>query len=152
MAEKNFLSNQDSTFCRTIDWNLFRCKFSINHEEHEHLDEREWSNLISKSPNNQSVSQLEKVSIHKKVLWTCLVVYASMTNQSPENNLKARTKVHLMRSGILDSRGKPLLKELEQITLSDIKTDHLKKFFTLLDQFHLDKVQTPELLIVNALV
>ena len=60
---------------------------------------------------------------------TVLMVYASMINQNTENNLKARNKSHLMRSGILDCRGKPLLKELEQITLSDIKIDHLKNFF-----------------------
>ena len=64
---------------------------------------------------------------------TSLVVYASMTNQSPENILKAKTKVHLMRSGMLDCRGKSILKELEQIALSDIKIDHLKNFFTVLD-------------------
>ena len=66
-----------------------------------------------------------------------LVVYASMTNQSPENNLTPRIKVTLTRTGILDCRGKPLLQKLEQITLNDIEIDNLRKFFTVLDYFHL---------------
>ena len=43
-----------------------------------------------------------------------LVVYASMTNQSPENNLTLIFKVTLTRTGILDCRGKPLMQKLEQ--------------------------------------
>ena len=70
---------------------------------------------------------------------TILVAYASATNQSPENKLKARIKVTLTRTGILDCQGKPLLQELEQITLSDNKIDHLEKCFTILDYFHLYK-------------
>ena len=58
-----------------------------------------------------------------------LVVYASMTNQSPENNLTPRNKVTLTRTGILDCRGKPLLQKLEQNTLNDIKIVNLRKFF-----------------------
>ena len=57
------------------------------------------------------------------------VVYASMTNQSPENNLTAIIKVTLMRTGILDCRGKLLLQKHEQITLNDIEIDNLRKFF-----------------------
>ena len=72
-----------------------------------------------------------------------LVVYASMTNQSPENSLTPRIKVTLTRTGILDCRGKPLLQKLEQITLNDIEIDNLPKFFTVLDYFHLYNVQTP---------
>ena len=68
-----------------------------------------------------------------------LMVYASTTNQSPENNLKARVKVTFTRTGILGCQGNPFLQELEQKTLSDIKIDHLKKFFTVLDYFHLYK-------------
>ena len=56
-----------------------------------------------------------------------LVVYASMTNQSPENNLTPRNKVTLTRTGILDCRGKPLLQKLEQNTLNDIKKEFLPK-------------------------
>ena len=66
-----------------------------------------------------------------------LVVYASMTNQSPENNLTPRIKVTLTQKGILDCRGKPLLQKLEQITLNDIEIDNLRQFFTVLDYFHL---------------
>ena len=58
-----------------------------------------------------------------------LVVYASMTNLSPENNLTPRTKVTLTGTGILDCRGKLLLQKLEQITLNDIEIDKLRKFF-----------------------
>ena len=49
-----------------------------------------------------------------------LVVYASMTNQRPENNLTPRIKVTFTWTGILDCRGKPLLQKLEQITLNDL--------------------------------
>ena len=73
-----------------------------------------------------------------------LVVYASITNQSPENNLTPRIIVTLLRTGILDCQGKPLLQKIEQITLNDIEIDNLRKFFTVLDYFHLYKVQTPE--------
>ena len=66
-----------------------------------------------------------------------LVVYASMINQSPENNLTSRIIVTLTRTGILDCRRKPLLQKLEQITLNDVKIDNLWKFFTVLDYFHL---------------
>ena len=45
-----------------------------------------------------------------------LVVYASMTNQSPENNLTPRNKVTLTRTGILDCRGKPILQKLEHFS------------------------------------
>ena len=58
-----------------------------------------------------------------------LMVYASMTNQSIENNLTPRNKVTITRTGILDCRGKPLLQKLEQITLNDIEIDSLRKFF-----------------------
>ena len=58
-----------------------------------------------------------------------MVVYASMTNQSPENNLTPRIKVTLTRTGLLDCRGKPLLQKLEQITLNDIEIDNLRNFF-----------------------
>ena len=61
------------------------------------------------------------------------LAYASMTNQSPENNLTPRMIVTLTRPGILDCREKPLLQELEQITLNDIKIDNLWKIFTVLD-------------------
>ena len=71
-----------------------------------------------------------------------LVVYASMTNQSPENNL----------TGILDCRGKPLLQKLEQITLNDIEIDNLRKFFTVLDYFHLYNGQTPGISPVSSVV
>ena len=81
-----------------------------------------------------------------------LVVYASMTNQSPENNLTPRIKVTLTRTGILDYRGKPLLQKLEQITLNDIEIDNLRKFFTFLDYFHLYNVQTPGISPVNSVV
>ena len=81
-----------------------------------------------------------------------LVVYASMTNQSPENNLTPRIQVTLTRTGILDCRGKPLLQKLEQITLNDIEIDHLRKFFTVLDYFHLYNVQTPGISPVNSVV
>ena len=66
-----------------------------------------------------------------------LVVYASMTNQSPENNLTPRVKVTLTHTGILGCRGKPYPQELEKITLNDIEIDTLRKFFTVLDYFHL---------------
>ena len=62
-----------------------------------------------------------------------LVVYASMTNQSPENNLAPLTKVTLKRTGIVDCRGKPPLQKLEQITLSDTEIDNIWNFFTVLD-------------------
>ena len=62
-----------------------------------------------------------------------LVVYASMTNQSPENNLTTLIKVTLTRTGIVDFRGKPLLQKLEQLTLSDTEIDNIWKFFTVLD-------------------
>ena len=65
------------------------------------------------------------------------VAYASMTNQGPENNLKPRNKFTLIRAGILDCRGKPLLQNLEQITLNDIKINNLRKLFTVLGYFHL---------------
>ena len=48
-----------------------------------------------------------------------LVAYASMTNQSPENNLTTRIKATLKRTGILDCRGKPLLQTVEEITLNE---------------------------------
>ena len=79
-----------------------------------------------------------------------LVVYASMTNQSPENSLTPRIKVTLTRTDILDCRGKPLLQKLEQITLNDIEIDNLRKFFTVLDYFHLYNVQTPGTSPVNS--
>ena len=56
-----------------------------------------------------------------------LVVYASMTNQSSENNLTPRIKVTLTRTGILDC-----------------------KFFTVLDYFHLYNVLTPGISPVNS--
>ena len=62
-----------------------------------------------------------------------LVVYDSMTNQSPENILTPRIKVTFTRTGILDCRGKRLLQKLEQIILNDIATNNLRKFFTVLD-------------------
>ena len=62
-----------------------------------------------------------------------LVVYASMTNQSPENNLTTLIKITLTRTGIVDFRGKPLLQKLEQLTLSDTEIDKIWKFFTVLD-------------------
>ena len=74
------------------------------------------------------------------------LAYASMTNQSPENNLTPRIEVTLTRTGILDCRGKLLLQKLEQFTLNDIEIDNLRKFFTVLDYFHLYKVQTPGIL------
>ena len=77
-----------------------------------------------------------------------LVVYASMNNQSPENNLTPRIKVTLTRTGILDCRGKPL----EQITLNDNEIDNLRKFCTVLDYFHLYNVQTPGISPVNSVV
>ena len=51
-----------------------------------------------------------------------LVAYTSMNNQTPENILKPRIKVTLIRRGILDCRGKPLLQNLEQVTLNNIKS------------------------------
>ena len=81
-----------------------------------------------------------------------LVVYASMTNQSIENNLVPRIKVTLTRTGILDCRGKPILQKLEQITLKDIEIDNLRKFFTVLDYFQLYNFQTPGILSVNSVV
>ena len=44
-----------------------------------------------------------------------LVVYASMTNQSPEDNLTPRIKVTLTPTGILDFRGKPNLQNLNKL-------------------------------------
>ena len=81
-----------------------------------------------------------------------LVAYASMTNQSIENNLTPRITVTLTRTGILDVRGKPLLQKLEQITLNDIEINNLGKFVTVLDYFHLYNVQTPGILPVNSVV
>ena len=81
-----------------------------------------------------------------------LVVYTSMTNQSPENNLTPRVKDTLTRTGILDCREKHLLQKLEQITLNNIKIDNLRKFFTVLDYFHLYNVQTPGISPVNSVV
>ena len=66
-----------------------------------------------------------------------LVACASMTNQSPENNLTQRIKVTLTRTGILDCRGNPLLQKLDQITLSDVEIDNIQKLFLVLDYFHL---------------
>ena len=86
------------------------------------------------------------------MMWTNLVVYASMNNQSPENNSEARIKVTLMRSGTLDCGGKPLLHELEQITLSDVKIDHLEKCFTVLDYFDLYKNKIPEMSTLNSVI
>ena len=60
----------------------------------------------------------------QKTLSPNLVVYASMTNQTPEHNLTPRIKVTLTRTGILDCRGKPLLQKLEQITLNDIEINN----------------------------
>ena len=59
------------------------------------------------------------------ILSPILVVYASMTNQNPENTLTPRIINTLTRTGILGCRGKPLLQKLEQITLNDIETDNL---------------------------
>ena len=81
-----------------------------------------------------------------------LVVYASMTNQSIENNLTTRTRVTLTRTAILDCRGKPIPQKLEQITPNDIEIDNLRKLFTILDYFHMYNVQTPGFLPVNAVV
>ena len=64
-----------------------------------------------------------------------LVVHASMTNQSPENNLTPRIKVTLTRTGILDCRGKHLLQKLEQITLNDIEIDNYGNFLQFLTTF-----------------
>ena len=72
-------------------------------------------------------------SIMQTTLSPNLVVYASMTNQSPENNLTTLIKVTLTRTGIVDFRGKPLLQKLEQLTLSDTEIDKIWKFFTVLD-------------------
>ena len=81
-----------------------------------------------------------------------LVAYASMNNQSPENDLSPRIKVTLTRTGILDCRGKPLLQKLEQITLNDIEIDNLRTFCTVPDYFHLYNVQTPGTLPVISVV
>ena len=81
-----------------------------------------------------------------------LVVYASMTNQSPENNLTPRIQVTLTRTDILDCQRKPLLQKLEQITLNEIEIDNLRKFFTVLDYFHMYNVQTPGILPNNYVV
>ena len=81
-----------------------------------------------------------------------LVAYASMTNQSPENNLTRRIRITLTRTGILDCRGNSLLQQLEQITLNDIEIDNLRNFFTVLDYFHLYNIQTPGISQVNSVV
>ena len=57
-----------------------------------------------------------------------LVVYASMTNQSPENYLTPRLKGTLTRTGILYCRQKSSPEKLNQI-------------FRVLDYFHLYNVQ-----------
>ena len=59
------------------------------------------------------------------VLSPNLVVYASMTNQGPENTLTQRIIVTLTRTGMIGCRRKALLQKLEQITLNDIETDNL---------------------------
>ena len=64
-----------------------------------------------------------------------LVAYTSMNNQTPENNLKPRIKVTLIRRGILDCRGKPLLQNLEQVTLNNIKSIIYGKSLQLLVTF-----------------
>ena len=86
------------------------------------------------------------------ILSPIFVVYASMTNQSPENTLTPRIIVTLTRTGILNCRGKPLLQKLDQITLKDIKIDNLRKLFTVFDYFHLYKVQTPGTSTFNSIV
>ena len=58
-----------------------------------------------------------------------LVVYASMTNQSPENYLTPRLKGTLTRTGILYCRQNSSPEKLNQITLNDIKIDNLRKNF-----------------------
>ena len=62
-----------------------------------------------------------------------LVVYASMTNQSPEKSLTPLIKVTLTRTGKIVCRGKSLLQKLEQIRLSDTEIDIIWKFFPALD-------------------
>ena len=90
------------------------------------------------------------------MMQTCLspklVVYALMTNQSPENNITPTIKVTLTRTGFLDRRGKRLLLKLEQITQNDIENNNLRKFFTVLDNFHLYNIQTPGFLPFNSVV
>ena len=81
-----------------------------------------------------------------------LVIYASMTDQSPEITLRSRTIITLTRTGILDCRGETLLQKFEQITLNDIEIDNLRKLFTILDYFHPYNVQTPGISTINSIV
>ena len=81
-----------------------------------------------------------------------LVVDASMTNQSPKNNLTPRIKVFLTRTGILDCRGKSLLQNFEQITMNDIEIDDLRNLFTVHDYFQLYNVQNRRFSTVHSVV